>query len=189
MPKPGERAESTLTYDQRRSRRRRAIRARTVNLRASSRVELAIGRALYPEGEDAMPRPKTRGECARGVRPCPFVSCQHHLYLDVSAKNGSMKLNFPDLEPDELEESCALDVADRGGVSLETVAVTMNLTRERIRQIEIKSIAKARATLDMLELRSIDAEEPERMPPRRLPLLAEPAFDADQFALADEPSE
>ncbi len=34
-------------------------------------------------------RPKTRGECASGPRPCPWVSCRHHLYLDVD-KNGSV---------------------------------------------------------------------------------------------------
>ena len=83
-----------------------------------------------------IPRPRSRKECQHGIRPCPFVSCRHHLYLDVNQKRGSLKLNFPDLEVWELPETCALDVADRGGMTLEEVGEIMNLTRERIRQLE-----------------------------------------------------
>jgi hypothetical protein len=81
-------------------------------------------------------RPIRRGDCGDGLRPCPFVSCRFHLYLDVSPGTGSIKLNFPDLEVWELEESCVLDVADRGGKTLEQVGDYMNVTRERVRQIE-----------------------------------------------------
>ena len=42
-----------------------------------------------------------------------FVSCKHHLYLDVNPATGSIKLNFPDKEIWELEHTCALDVAER----------------------------------------------------------------------------
>ena len=38
--------------------------------------------------------------------------------------------------------SCALDVADRGGVRQEEVALAMNVTREWIRQIEDRALAK-----------------------------------------------
>src|SRR5689334_3476886 len=40
-------------------------------------------------------RPRSRAECAQGPRPCMFVSCKHHLYLDVNPATGSIKLNFP----------------------------------------------------------------------------------------------
>jgi len=50
-------------------------------------------------------------------------------------KKGSIKENYPDTEPWELEESCALDVADRGALTLEEVGDIMRLTRERIRQV------------------------------------------------------
>ena len=39
-------------------------------------------------------RPKLRSECATGPRPCLFVSCKYHLYLDVNPRTGSVKLNF-----------------------------------------------------------------------------------------------
>jgi Sigma-70, region 4 len=78
------------------------------------------------------------------LRPCPFVSCSHHLFLDANEETGALKFNFPHLEPWELRETCALDVAEKGGTTLEEVAQLANLTRERIRQIEFRSIAKLR---------------------------------------------
>jgi hypothetical protein len=41
------------------------------------------------------PRPRTRGECKDGARPCPWAGCAHHLFLDVNADTGSIKLNYP----------------------------------------------------------------------------------------------
>ncbi len=90
-------------------------------------------------------RPRSRADCAGAQRPCMFVSCKHHLYLDVNPETGSIKLNFPDKEIWEMEETCALDVADRGGITLEEVGSIMNLTRERIRQVETRGLLKLRA--------------------------------------------
>jgi hypothetical protein len=85
--------------------------------------------------------PATRGDCnRRAIRPCPYVGCRHHLYLDVNPENGTIKLNFPDLEVWELPETCSLDVAERGGVTLEEVGEILNLTRERIRQIQVMAL-------------------------------------------------
>ena len=75
-------------------------------------------------------------------RPCPFVSCAHHLYLDVNPDSGAIKLNFPHLEVWEMAETCSLDVADRGGITLEEVGAILNLTRERIRQVEVRGLYK-----------------------------------------------
>ena len=75
-------------------------------------------------------------------RPCPFVACKHHLYLDVNPETGSIKVNFPDLEVDQLRDTCALDIADRGGITLEEVGEILNLTRERIRQVEVRGLLK-----------------------------------------------
>jgi len=93
-------------------------------------------------------RPQARAQCATGPRPCMFISCKHHLYLDVNPGTGSIKLNFPDKEVWEMGETCALDVADRGGITLEEVGAIMNLTRERIRQVETRGLLKLRAMVD-----------------------------------------
>lgn len=135
------------------SRRRDRVRARTISIKRLSKRELERGRQLYPETD--YQRPMSRAECSQGEyadRPCPFVSCKYHLYLDVSERTGAIKLNFPDLEVWELPESCALDIADRGGITLEEVGVIMNLTRERIRQLETKGLAKLKALNEMAAL-------------------------------------
>lgn len=131
-------AVDMLTREQRRSRRKREVRKHTISVKRMTKRELQLGAALYPERVEG--RPCTRGECDDVPRPCPFVGCRFNLYLDVSPKNGAIILNFPDLEPDQMTESCALDVADRGGDTLENVGAYMNVTRERIRQLEVRAL-------------------------------------------------
>ena len=82
-------------------------------------------------------------------RPCVRVSCKYHLFLDVNERSGSLKLNFPDSEPDELSHSCALDLADEGGMSLEQVGEAMGLTRERVRQMESSAIGNMSGISDL----------------------------------------
>jgi hypothetical protein len=159
---------NAVTREQRRSRRKREVRARTISVKRMTKRELEIGRMLYPETDYY--KPATRAECAEGARPCPYVSCQHHLFLDVSSRTGAIKLNFPDLEVWEMNETCALDIADRGGTTLEDVGAIMNLTRERIRQVEVKALAKLDALKDMMALRDYVDEGP--VGKRRLPLLS-----------------
>jgi hypothetical protein len=171
-----------VTREQRRSRRKREVRARTISVKRMTKRELELGRLLYPDVDDVV-RPKTRAECTEGERPCPFVSCKHHLYLDVSARTGAIKLNFPDLEVWEMTETCALDVADRGGTTLEEVGAIMNLTRERIRQVEVKGLAKLQALKDMAALRDYVDEGP--IGKRRLPVLAKDD-DEDEEGGGDE---
>ncbi|HWZ88406.1 MAG TPA: sigma factor-like helix-turn-helix DNA-binding protein [Polyangiaceae bacterium] len=160
--------EEEITREQRRSRRKRDVRARTISVKRMTKRELEIGKLLYPETDYY--KPATRAECAEGPRPCPYVSCKHHLFIDVSPRTGAIKLNFPDLEVWELGESCALDVADRGGTTLEDVGAIMNLTRERIRQVEVKALAKLEALRDMSALRDFVDEGP--VGKRRLPQLS-----------------
>jgi len=128
-----------FTREQRRSRRKRQVRARSIYMPRLAKDALELGRKLFPD--DGERRPRSRTECKTEPRPCPFVSCRYHLYLDVSPRTGSIKLNFPDLEVWELGESCALDVAERGGVTVEHLGAMLNVTRERIRQLEIRALA------------------------------------------------
>lgn len=123
-----------------RHERFRDVRSTTERTNRFSTRKLAVLSALEPY-PDSIERPQTRGECQGAARPCPWVSCRYHLFLDVSEADN-IKLNFPDLEPDQLETSCALDVADREGATLEEVGDLINVTRERVRQIQTRALEK-----------------------------------------------
>lgn len=116
---------------------RREVRAQNYSARLSQR-ERAHLPVLQPREVWALEeaRPRSRADCIDGPRPCPFVGCKHNLYADVVGKRGLLKVNFPDLDPTEMGPSCALDVADEGDQTLEQVGALMNITRERVRQIE-----------------------------------------------------
>jgi hypothetical protein len=122
------------------ARRRSKTIARKQMLRERRRL---VSQGLLPEILD-YERPQTRAQCRNDKRPCLYVSCRYHLYLDVNPMTGSIKINFPDKEVWQLEETCALDVAERGGITLEEVGDIMNLTRERIRQVEVSGLDKLR---------------------------------------------
>lgn len=126
----------------------RRMRAKTISLKRISKRKMLSESEQFPASiNEENPRPKTREECVTGrnsQRPCPYVSCKYHLYLDVNPITGSIKLNFPDKEPDELEQSCVLDIAEMDGITLEETGELMNLTRERVRQVEEKSLHRLR---------------------------------------------
>lgn len=133
--------------------RSRSIRVLRVTRREAQKA-VARAREIEAELDD---RPRRREDCANGPRPCPLVSCRHHLYLDVNPQTGTIKLNFPDLEVWELVHSCALDVADQGGTAIEAVGELLNVTRERIRQIEMQALAKLTSSSSTRVLREFKA--------------------------------
>jgi len=154
-------------------------RSVTLNAKRSSKGELA---RLQMQRNDATieeyDRPQTRGDClpggCNGARPCPWVSCRAHLAIDVDERTGSLKLNFPDLDVWQMPETCAHDIADRGGVTLEEVGEFANLTRERVRQIEARGLALAAQSdvlLDYLDAPPVIRRPapPERRPPQGRP--------------------
>lgn len=123
--------------------RRSRPRKQTIAPKKITREVLRAGAMMSAVDEHSdYARPLTRGECRDQPRPCPWVSCKFNLYLDVNPETGSITLNFPDLEPWELRETCVLDVAERGGLTLEEVGDILNLTRERIRQLEVRGLLK-----------------------------------------------
>lgn len=163
-----------------RSARKRAVGPRS-SLRYSKR-ELEIEKAMNADLEHIQ-RPKTRGECAGIERPCPFVSCRYHLYLEAS-KSGAIRFNFPDIEVDQMTESCVLDVADRQGEQVEKIAELMNLTRERIRQLEVAAFEKMKTMGIVGEIRALVDEGP--VGKRRLHVVQpdpDAAFDEEDLAL------
>src|SRR5690606_33021797 len=172
-------------------RRQRPVRASTLDLqRASKRTRKHLSVLTDGDLKTDHPRPQTRGDCtwcsgcqawrdsrpraaalacghspAEAVyrsRPCIAVGCHHHLYLDVVAGTGNLKLTFPDLEPDQLEVSCVLDAAENQGMTLEQVAVLLNVTRERVRQIEVMARTTLRNVEQSEELRAYLREQEEQ---------------------------
>ena len=136
--------------------RPRRPKSRSIRLLRVTRREARLAEERAVELEAHIERPLRRAECAEGPRPCPHVSCRHHLYLDVNPSTGTIKLNFPDLEVWELGVSCALDVADAGGTAIDAVSELMNVTRERIRQIETQALSKLATVSDAHVLRDFD---------------------------------
>ena len=178
-----------------RNARHREVRARTENTERLPKRVLEEGRVhlrlLAAEGI-IVDRPRTRGECIGDERPCPFVSCRHHLYLDVENGGTSVKLNFPDLEPDQLDHSCSLDVADEGGLTLDEVGRVMNVTRERIRQIGDKVLERVRRHKgrELAEFVDGDIDTLDRSNPMgQGGRLGEGARIAQQVAEQDEPED
>lgn len=122
----------------------------------------------YPED---VQRPRTRGECAPsgpgapggGERPCPWVSCRYHLAITVTHK-GQVKVDKR-WEKGTMPETCALDVAERGEHTLESVGAIVGFTRERVRQVQEIALRKANAAVEADALES--AGEPEAPLPGR----------------------
>lgn len=107
---------------------------------------VAVTRALLDSEEDVggypdVERPRTRGDCEDGPRPCPFVSCRHHAYLDVLA-NGMLSINFPNIDSLDEIQTCTLDLASEGSMSLEQVGEALGVSRERVHQLEAKALMK-----------------------------------------------
>lgn len=116
----------------------------TINVK---KIRLPVQRQRTAPAPD---RPKTRGDCVDGPRPCPWISCRYSLFLDVKP-NGNIRLNFPGIETevdgfDRMPASCVLDVADEGGGTLEAVGDALGITREMVRQMELVIQAKLLAS-------------------------------------------
>lgn len=118
----------------------------------SRRLEAERSIAVEPEVPESellpMPeRPRTRGDCIDGPRPCPWATCRYSLLPHWANEDGETPI-------DVLRHTCALDVADRaeGYIkdnvtpgdpgSLNAIAQVTNLTRERVRQVETIAVSK-----------------------------------------------
>jgi hypothetical protein len=115
--------------------------------------------------------PGTRGDCIDGPRPCPWVGCEYHLllYLDgdgalfvarkrsVPGRRAAIaEQATPEAQAmveawidaalavlEQLEDSCALDVADRGEHTCEEVAALSGVTKQFVNSLERSAMIKA----------------------------------------------
>jgi hypothetical protein len=117
----------------------------------------------YPEDIE---RPITRADCPAGgsnaARPCPFVSCRHHLYLETPTPYA-VQLNYPTREPWELEKSCALDVAEGGELELTDIATLFDVSKQAISFIAVRATRKLRGRLRELEENARPKVEPKSL--------------------------
>lgn len=107
---------------------------------------------LAEEWTDA--RPQTRADCVSAPRPCPWVSCRHHMLIHDIYDNGQIRINrataesrkLDDTDPvfwsdddvaaaiESLPHSCSLDAAILGRIRKE---------REVREVVEAESVADA----------------------------------------------
>lgn len=151
--------------DQPERARKYLVKSRTTSIKRLSKKDLeATGREYAAEiAEIEQLKPRVRSECEGGERPCPFVSCRYNLLVDVK-ESGSIKENLGPIEDVDFEtlgDTCALDVADRGGDTLEAVGDMLGMTRERIRQVETRALAVLKAQAEMHKLHDYTVSEPE----------------------------
>ena len=136
-----------------------------------------------PEHDDPrFRRPRTRGDCRRGIRPCPWVSCTQNLLIDV-LEDGTLVLNAEtsrlraramltikdrdEVADDAIEDaveywfdeprpprrSCAIDEAEAaGGMQLDEIADLVFVTRERVRQLEAVGLRELSKDPDIREM-------------------------------------
>jgi hypothetical protein len=86
----------------------------------------------------------TRGACRKLSGPCPHAVCRFNLTTERRDNRGakSAQAHLP-----VVHESCALEAANQGGMTLEEIAARLSLTRERVRQIELGALKKLWARL------------------------------------------
>lgn len=86
-------------------------------------------------------RPRKRSQCIDGPRPCPWVSCRHHLAVDVVAGGQVLVRASWDDDSSELQgPSCSLDLAAAGPQWISTVGGAMGFGDTRMLQIEREAL-------------------------------------------------
>ena len=88
---------------------------------------MSVALAELPERQHlrVLGQPRTRGDCASVPRPCPFERCRYHLAPERGRGQSPTS-----------GESCALDIADQEGATLDVVGRALGVSRERVRQIQ-----------------------------------------------------
>ena len=111
--------------------------------------------------DELLPRhlPFTRSDCPDlKDGPCPYVSCRHHLFLDVDREG---EIRFTQQEPfdedgaprlDAMKATCALDVVGWDNVTLETIGSILDVSFERVRQLEVRALEHLRVKLARLDV-------------------------------------
>lgn len=132
-----------------------------------------------PANDNEIRKPRTRADCVDGPRPCPWVTCRHHLAIDVDAWGGTLYAAPPlsqigrKVDPAAfdrwaervvdriatMKETCALDVAARGSHTLEEIGDILGVSKEMVRVHEVGGLRRLRRAGGLGEFE--DHEPPE----------------------------
>lgn len=88
--------------------------------------------------------PTTRSECLQGPRPCPFISCQWHLWRLHKAVAPIVRRSNPDEAVDAvlaMPETCALDLSDKPHQYRE-IAEVLGVSHQAVFDVEQHARAK-----------------------------------------------
>ena len=102
--------------------------------------------------------PRRRGDAG----PCIHVGCRYHACSDVDG-HGALWVD-PRFEADPYSvPTCVLDLVEPGGWTLDQISEIWDVTRERVRQIEVKALIRCgrdlrRRGLSVALLATIDGE-------------------------------
>ena len=112
-----------------------------------------------------MTRPKIRGDCMEGPRPCPWVSCRQHLGVDIHVYTGRV-VEHPGWED---RPTCALDEAERGGMAWSESGEVLGVTRQAAQHVVNPALMKLRMYLSNRGITpaSLELEELDSMRARR----------------------
>jgi hypothetical protein len=89
--------------------------------------------------------PATRGDCLAIARPCPRYLCRHNLSVEDERAGRPHHGVSPPPVIVVKAESCALDVAERGGLSYRALGAVLQITRQRAEQVAARAARKLQA--------------------------------------------
>jgi hypothetical protein len=99
--------------------------------------------------------PRVRGDClsgsarrALGEEMCRHLTCRHNLLGELTRRPaGEAEAAMMALLSGEWNDSCALDVADRGGIEDSAIALILGSTAKRVTQISAEALYRARGKI------------------------------------------
>ena len=136
-------------------------------------------------------RPKTRGECKDGPRPCPWVSCRYHLQLDMHNHPSGIPTITIRTDPKDWTaetQTCALDVADEGEHDWTDIArrIYGRGRGEADRQQVAAAVNKLRSDGDMQDIAEGEGHDPDGKPrPHYRPMIAKQKHYSEDSTLID----
>lgn len=143
-----------------------AVTRRVVRRRA---LKAAVRRDRDPGQELDVGR--SPGDCPRlhgDAGPCPYVSCRHHLYGDVT-ELGSLRVYHPGVDVWDLQHTCSIDLAIAGPLSTCRIGDIVGLGERAVRYVVREALGHflegmARQELARLGASAIDAWAEHRRP-------------------------